>query len=114
MENVLGFGAKDIGQAAGHAGTKIQAEWAEDQDDATGHVFATVLANAFDHGERATIADGKAFAGAARDEKLARRGAVENRVAGEHVAATRSVGASRDGDGAAGQAFANVIVGFAV
>jgi hypothetical protein len=72
-----------------------------------------MLAYAFDDGESAAVANGEAFTGAACDEKLAGSSAVENGVAGEDVAASRGCGAGRDGDGASGEAFANVVVGFA-
>ena len=83
-------------------------------DHAAGHVFAAVLANAFDHREGAAVAHAKAFAGAARDEKLAGGGAVQNGIAREHIAAPRS-GADRQliDDRAAGQSLADVVVGFA-
>jgi hypothetical protein len=50
VKDVFGFGAKDVRQAAGHAGTEIEAEGAENDGDAAGHVLAAVLADAFDHG----------------------------------------------------------------
>src|SRR5258707_9693186 len=113
VKDVFGFGAQDVSEATGHAGTKIQAERTKDEGDAAGHVFATVLADAFDNGESAAVADGEAFARASGDEKLAGSGAVENSVAGENVAAAGSGKSRRDGDGAAGETFADVIVGFA-
>src|SRR5258706_7899008 len=114
VQNVFGFGAEYVGEAAGHAGTEIEAERAENEDDAAGHIFATVLANAFDHGEGAAVANGEAFAGAACDEKLAGGCAIQNRVASEDVATARGAEAGGDGDGAAAEAFADVVVGFAV
>ncbi len=113
MQDIFGFGAQDVSEATGHAGTEIQAERTEDEGDAAGHVLATVLADAFDNGESAAVADGEAFARASGDEKLAGSGAVENSVAGENVAAAGSGKSRRDGDGAAGETFADVIVGFA-
>src|SRR5262250_708738 len=79
MEHVFSFGAKDIGEAAGHTRTKVEAERAEDDDDAAGHIFAAVLADAFDHGESTRIANGEAFTGAPSDEELAGGGAVKDR-----------------------------------
>src|SRR5712672_2358562 len=111
MEDVLGFGAHNVSQPTGHAGTEIEAERTEDDGDATGHIFAAVLADAFDDGEGAAVADGEAFAGTASDKELARSGAIEHCVAGEDVAATGSGKAGFNGDGAAGETFADVIVG---
>ena len=114
MQNIFGFRAQNVREAAGHAGTEIQAERTENQNDAAGHVFAAVLADAFDHGECAAVANGETFACAAGDKKLAGSCAVQNRVSGENVTAARSAGARTDRDGAAGQSFADVVVGFAV
>src|ERR1700722_3174611 len=113
MEDLVGFAAEDIGQAAGHARAEIEAERAEDEDNAASHVFAAVLADAFDNGQGPAIADGEAFASAARDEKLAGGGAVENCVASEDIATAGGSRAGGYGDGASGKAFADVIVGFA-
>src|SRR5260370_39368284 len=44
--------AEDVGQPAGHSGTKIHSGWAEDDDDAGGPLFAAVMADAFDDSER--------------------------------------------------------------
>ena len=39
-----------VGNAAGHAGSEIKSRLTEDDDPTTGHVFTTVIADAFDHG----------------------------------------------------------------
>src|SRR4029077_3226714 len=96
MEHVLGFCAQDICEAARHARAEVEPERAEDEHDAARHVFAAVLTDAFHNRKSAGVADGEAFAAATRDEELARSSAVENRVAGKNVAATRSVRAGRD------------------
>src|SRR5437899_10934125 len=108
MEHVLGFSAQNISKPTGHAGAEIQAERPEDDDDATGHVLATVLADAFDDGERTAIADGETFSGAAGDEELAGRGAIEHGVSGKNVTAPRSCKARSDSDGAAGKPFSDI------
>ena len=114
IEDVFHFVAQDVGKAAGHAGTEIEADGTEDCGDAAGHVFATVLADAFDDGSGAAVANGKPFADLSRNEELARCGAVENCVACEDVAALAGVVAGANGDGAAGEAFADVSICFAV
>jgi hypothetical protein len=113
VNHFIGFAAKNVGEAAGHAGAEIKAERAEDEDHAPGHVFAAMLADAFDDGESTAIANSKTFAGAACDEKLAGSGTIKNGVSGEHVAATRGSGTGGDGDSATGETFPHVIVGFA-
>src|SRR5271154_588148 len=114
MENLVGLGTDDISETAGHARTEIEAQRTEDQYDASGHILAAMLANAFDDGESAAVAHGKAFAGAAGDIKLAGSRAVENGISCENIAAARGRGAGCDGNRAAGKSFANVVVGFAV
>ena len=114
VQDVLRFGAQYVSEAAGHARAKIEAEGPENQGDSAGHVFASVLADAFDDRERAAIAHGEAFAGAAGDKKLAGGGPVENGITGKDIAAARSGGAGGDGNRAAGQSLADVIVGFAI
>src|SRR5271170_396058 len=79
--------AKNVGEPAGHAGPEIHARGAQDYGDARGHVFATVMAGAFDDGERATIAHGKAFADAPSNKKFSAGRAVQHRVTCQHVAA---------------------------
>ena len=113
VDHFVGFAAENVGKASGHAGAEIQAERAEDEDDAAGHVFAAVLADAFDNRESAAIADGKTFTSAACDEKPAGGGAVKDGVSGENVAAAGGGGTGRDGDSSTGETLADVVVGFA-
>ena len=113
VQNVFRFAAQQIGEAAGHAGTKIQANGAENDGDAAGHVFTAVLADAFDDGNSAAVANGKTLASLPGDEQLAGSRAVEHGVARENVAALGSGVAGADGDCSAGEAFADVVVGFA-
>ena len=105
--------AQRVGHAAGHARAQIHSGGAEDCHHARRHVFAAVLADAFDHGQRAAIADGEAFSGAAGDVEFSGRRAVEHGVADEDVAAQGSFVSGGDCDRAAAQALADVIIGFA-
>src|SRR5215469_7884241 len=98
---------------AGHTGAEVKAHGAENGSNAAGHVFATVLADSFDNGNGAAVAYGEALAGLSRDVELAGGSAVKNGIAYEHVAALRSVRARADDDGAAREAFADVVVSFA-
>src|SRR5277367_3790690 len=113
MDHFVGFAAKNVGKAAGHAGAKIQSERAEDEDDAAGHVFAAVLADTLDNRQGAAIANGEALSSTACDEELAGGGTVKNGVAGENVAAARGGGAGGNRNGATGETFSDVVIGFA-
>src|SRR5215813_4446775 len=45
MQHILGFGAQDIGESAGHTGSEVQAQGSQDQNHAPGHIFAAMLAD---------------------------------------------------------------------
>src|SRR5258708_26378844 len=62
VENLVSFGAQDVGETSGHAGAEIDAERTEDQDHAARHLFATVLAHSLDTANRASLATSEAFA----------------------------------------------------
>src|SRR3546814_358577 len=47
----------DIGDAARHPGREVAPDLAQDRDDAAGHIFAGVVARAFDYRHRARISD---------------------------------------------------------
>src|SRR5260370_8305168 len=114
MEHVIGSSAQDIGQPACHAGAEIQAERPEDDSDTASHVFAAVLADAFDNGKRTTVADSETLSTASGNKELTGRGAIEHGVSGKNVTAPGSGKSSSDGDGAAGKTFSDVIVRFAL
>ena len=105
----------DVGDAAAHAGGEVAAGAADDDDAAAGHVFAAMIAAAFDDGFRAGVADAEAFADDAADVDLAVDRAVADDVAGDDVllGAEGRVLGREDGDAPAGQAFADVVVGVA-
>src|SRR4030095_7780168 len=114
MQYVFRFGSKHISEAACHARTKIQAERSQNQDHSSGHIFATVLADAFDHGQSAAVTDGKPFARTPRYEQLPGRRAVQDGVSGQDVTAPRSARAGSNRDGTARQALSHVVVRFAL
>ena len=60
---------------------KLRPGLADDDDDAAGHVFAAVVADAFDDRDGAGIADREALAGDAGEVALALDRAVEHGVA---------------------------------
>ena len=72
---------EDIRNAAAHAGCEISSNGAEHDDDAARHVFAAMVAGAFDDGDGAGIAHGKSLAGDAAEITLAGNRAVEHGVA---------------------------------
>ncbi len=53
----------DVGDAAAHAGGEVAAGGTENDDEAVGHVFAAVVADAFNDRGCAGVADGEALAG---------------------------------------------------
>src|SRR6266849_2297643 len=76
---------KNVGNAAAHAGGKISPAGSEHQDQAPGHVFATVIADSLDHRSRSGVADGKALAGNSIEKRFAAGGAVEGNVANQNI-----------------------------
>src|SRR5438445_78868 len=104
-----------IGNAAGHAGSEIAPGGADDHDPAAGHVFAAMIADRFDDGVDAAVADAEPFAGHAANVGLAARRAIEGDVAGDNIF-LRHEGRSFgwiDNYFAAGETFAEIIVGVA-
>ena len=69
----------DVGDAAAHAGGEVAAGRADDDDAAAGHVFAAVIADAFDDRVRAGVADAEALADDAAEVDLAGDRAVADR-----------------------------------
>src|SRR6266704_1180792 len=114
VKHILCLGTQHISQAAGHAGTEIQAERPENDGYAAGHVLATVLADTFHYGKRTAVSDSETLTAAAGNEELARSSTVEQGVAGKHVPAPRSSEPGGDGDGSTGQSLPDVVVGFAL
>src|SRR5260370_460664 len=114
VKHILGFGTQHISEAAGHARTEIQAERPENDGHAAGHVLASVLADTFHYGKRATVADSETLPAAAGNKKLAGRRALQHGVAGKNVTAPGSSKPRGAGHGPAGESFADVVVGFAL
>src|SRR5262249_4615225 len=71
---------ENVREAAAHAGREVAPALAEYHYVALGHVFAAVIAEAFDDRGRARVADGEAFTGHPVEESLTTGGAVERRV----------------------------------
>ena len=100
---------------ATHAGGEVAAGGAEHDDGAVGHVFAAVVADAFNDGCCAGVADGEALAGDAVEEDFAAGSAVENDVADEDAFFGQEEGSLRrvGDDASAGEALAEVVVAVA-
>ena len=107
---------ENVGHATRHAGGEVAAGLADDDDATAGHVLAAVIADAFDDGVRARVADAEALAGDAADVGLAGCGAVEGDVTCDHVLLRdeRGVAVGEDADLAARKTLAQVIVGVAL
>ena len=104
-----------VREPARHAGTEVDAGVAEHDDNAAGHVFAAVVAAAFDDRVGAGVAHCEAFAGHTGCVQCAAGGAVQAGVADDRRF-TRFVarGLRRlDDDAATGHALADVVVGVA-
>ena len=106
---------EDVGHAAAHAGGEVTARGAEDDDASAGHVFAAVVAHAFDDGGDAGIAHAEAFAGHAAEEGFSGGRAVEGDVAEDDVVfgGEGRLGVRVDDDASAAEALADVVVGVA-
>ena len=93
-------------------GREIPPGPSEHDDAAAGHVLAAVIADAFDDGERAAVADGEPLAGDAAEVRLAARRAVERDVADDDVLLgdERRLPRRIDDDLAARQPLADVVV----
>src|SRR5690349_1554194 len=70
-----------VGDTARHPRREVAAGLAEHRYDATGHVFAAMVARALDHRDGARVADGKAFASDTAEVALAFGRAIEGGVA---------------------------------
>jgi hypothetical protein len=105
----------DIGDAARHAGGEVAPGLAQHDDDAAGHVFAAMIAGAFDHRDGARVAHGEALAGDAAEIGLAGDRAVEHGVADDDVLGRLALHMARlaHDHAAARQALADIVVGVA-
>ncbi len=75
----------DIGDPAAHPRSDIASGLAQHNHYAAGHVFAGVIASAFDHRQRARIAHGETFTRDAVEICLPRDRAIEHGVADDDV-----------------------------
>ena len=108
----LVFQIEDEGFAAGHARAEVLARGSENHDGATGHVFATMVADPLDDGGAARVADTEALAGAAVGKEMPRDGPVHHGVADDAVLFGNEavIGERADNDLAAAHALADIVV----
>src|SRR5215210_3332490 len=100
--------------AVGHARAEVGAGRAENDNQAAGHVLATVVANALDNRRGAAVADTEALSSATGREQSAPGRAVEDRIAGDRLWRVEwSRRRGPDGNLAAGHSFADVVIGLA-
>src|SRR4051794_14399408 len=76
---------EDVGDTAAHASRKIATSHAEHNHGPSGHVLATVISGAFDHGHCSRIAHAEALAGNPAKIRLALDCAVHDRVTHDNV-----------------------------
>ena len=98
--------------SARHSRGEIAPRGAEHHYRAAGHVFATVVAHAFDYRVGAGVAHREALPGDAAEVRFARDRAVEHDVAGDDVFArlAAELGRGLHRDAPPGKAFAAVVV----
>ena len=72
VERERSVGIEHVGDAAAHAGGEVAAGRPEHDHAAAGHVFAAVIADAFDDGVGAAVADRESLAGDAAARTLRR------------------------------------------
>ena len=77
----------NVGATAAHAGPEVASGASQDYGGAAGHVFATVVADAFDDGNAAGVSNAEAFARLAGGKQPASGGAVHHGVADDDVLA---------------------------
>ena len=107
---------QDVRFTAAHSSGEVAAGRAEHDDSPVGHVFATVVADALHHGFGAAVADAEPLARDAADEHFTGCRAVQRRVAYHDVVFVYETRTRRrlDDHFAAGQPFAEVVVGVAI
>ena len=81
----LSVDIEHVGDSARHAGGEVAPGNAQHDHRATGHVFAAVIAHAFNHRLRAGVAHREALTTDTAEIGFAGNGAVEHHVAGNNV-----------------------------
>ena len=50
-----------VGDTSGHAGAQVDSRFSKNDDTPTGHVFKSVVSNAFDHGNGSRVSNHESF-----------------------------------------------------
>src|ERR1700740_3347035 len=97
---------------AAHAGPEIFPGLSKDHHNATGHILASMIANSFDHRDRAGIAHRKPFTAHPVEIRLATRCAIQYDISDDDILRRDKCRALRriDSDPASGKPFANIVV----
>ena len=105
--------AEHESDAARHARGHVPTGFTEHHDTSAGHVLAGVVPHAFGHRERTGVAGTEAFADPAAEKDLAGRGAVQQRVARDHVVLgeEQHVVGRLDDDASTRKPLADIVVG---
>ena len=106
---------EEVRAPAGHPGPEVRADRAEDDHGPAGHVLAAVRTDALDDRLGARVADGEAHARSTHEVEPAARGAVQDGVPGDRLAARRGreIRLGHDRHRPARQPLADVVVGLA-
>ena len=81
----IAFLVDDVRKTTAHTRCEVPARPAQHNDAASGHVFATMIAHAFDHRNRAAVTDRKALARDAADQRFTRSCAIGRDVTDNDV-----------------------------
>ena len=111
----LAFLIEHVSNAAGHSSGEISSRRTKHDYASTSHVFASVIANSFNHGRSSTVPHTETFARCAADVGFATRRAIESDVTDNHILFRdeRCFARRVDNNLAARKSFAEVIVGVA-
>ena len=104
-----------VGETTREARTKIYATAPQYNDNASGHIFAAVIAAALDNGQRPGIAHCESLAGLSSGKKLATRRTIKAGIADDDsvFGFVKRVFRRPDNDLPSGHALTDVIIGIA-
>ncbi|MNC31744.1 hypothetical protein D3C75_800750 [compost metagenome] len=104
-----------ISETTGHTCTEVHACFADDADNTASHVFTTVIANAFNHGNGSGVTHGETLTRAASSIKFAAGCTVQTGVTddGRFMATEGRANRRTQGNQTACHTFANIVVSIA-
>ena len=109
------LGIPNVGDAAGHARSKVAPGFTQNHNPTPRHVFATMITHTLDNGTSARVSDSKALGCNATQIHLARGCAVQHNITCDDVFLRLELGhlGRIDHNASAGQTFANKVIGIA-